>query len=50
MTPQEIKQARLTLGLTVGQFGHMLDITSERVMRRYMASVNPDPHRRAWCA
>ena len=40
MTPTEIKEARLTLGLTVKQFGAMLDITDERAMRKHMA--NPD--------
>ncbi len=37
MTPTEIKQARLDLGLTVAQFGKLLDINDERTMRRHMA-------------
>jgi len=38
MTHTEIKQARSTLGLTVKQFGAMLDITDERAMRKHMAN------------
>lgn len=41
MTPEEIKEARLSLGLTVAQFGNMLDIADERTMRRHMSPVNP---------
>lgn len=40
MTPDQIKKARLTLGLTVSQFGKMLDISDERAMRKHMAKPN----------
>ncbi len=36
MTPEQINQARLDLGLSVAEFGAMLDIKSERAMAKHM--------------
>lgn len=43
MTPQEINEARRKLGLTVKQFGKLLDITDESTMRKHMSA--PDSNR-----
>lgn len=45
MTPEEIKQARIDLGLTVQQFGAMLDIRSPRAVLAYMAPVTSATHK-----
>ena len=45
MTPQEIREARQTLGLTQAQLGAMLDTTA-RVMRCVESSPDASTHRK----
>ncbi|WP_333846924.1 hypothetical protein [Phaeobacter italicus] len=38
MTPEQIEQARVKLGLTVEQLGTMLDIETKRTMQKHLTS------------